>query len=60
MRTWLEAAVYCEETFGSYVNMSEGFFVCPECGEMIYEEDWDDHYNWDECPVCGVDFWEVD
>jgi anaerobic ribonucleoside-triphosphate reductase len=33
MYTWLQAAVYCEETFGIHVNMKEGFFICPECGE---------------------------
>ena len=42
-RTWYEAAEYCEETFGSYVDYSEGFFICPECAEPVYECDWDDH-----------------
>jgi predicted RNA-binding Zn-ribbon protein involved in translation (DUF1610 family) len=57
MYTWLEAAVYCEETFGVYVNMKEGFFICPECGEPIYECDWSNH-DWDECPICGWNFME--
>ena len=29
MYTWLEAAVYCEETFGIQVDTKEGFFICP-------------------------------
>ena len=41
MYTWLEAAVYCEETFGVHVDMKEGFFECPDCSEPIYECDWD-------------------
>ena len=58
MYTWLEAAVYCEETFGVHVNMEEGFFICPECGEPIYECDWDEHPDWSECPICEWNFVE--
>jgi predicted RNA-binding Zn-ribbon protein involved in translation (DUF1610 family) len=50
---WLTAAVMCEELYGAHVDMKEGFFVCPECGEPIYESDWEDYLEWDECPVCG-------
>lgn len=57
MYTWLEAAVYCEQTFGVHVDMKEGFFVCPECGEPIYECDWRSH-DWDYCPICEFDFME--
>ena len=57
MYTWLEAAIYCEETFGVHVDMREGFFECPECGEPIYECDWRSR-DWDFCPICGFDFME--
>ena len=57
MYTWLEAAVYCEETFGVHVDMKEGLFICPECGEQIYECDWRDH-DWNYCPICEFDFME--
>jgi hypothetical protein len=58
MFTWLEAAVYCEETFGVHVNMKEGFFICPECGEPIYECDWDAYSDWECCPICDWNFME--
>ena len=57
MLSWLTAAVYCEETFGVHVDMAEGFFVCPECGELIYECDWHGH-DWDYCPICAFNFEE--
>lgn len=41
----------------------ERFFICPECNEPIYEEDW----STDElmelggcCPVCGMDWYYVE
>ena len=52
MLSWLTAAVYCEETFGVHVDMAEGFFVCPECSELIYECDWDAYSDWEMCPIC--------
>jgi hypothetical protein len=38
--------------------MEEGFFICPECGEPIYECDWDEHPDWSECPICEWNFME--
>lgn len=58
MFTWLEAAVMCEELYGVHVNMKEGFFVCPECGECIYEVDWDAYSEWECCPICEWNFME--
>lgn len=58
MLSWLTAAVYCEETFGVQVDMADGFFVCPECGELIYESDWDEHPDWSVCPICEFNFEE--
>ena len=55
MFTWLEAAVLCEELYGVETNMKEGYFVCPECGEPLYEVDWKCH-NWEICPICGFEF----
>lgn len=59
MFTWLTAAVYCEEVYGVHVDMKEGFFVCPECGELIYECDWDGYGDWDVCPICEFNFEEA-
>ena len=54
MYSWLEAGTYCEEVYGVTLNTRQGFFVCPECGEPIYESDWK-HHDWDYCPIC--EFW---
>lgn len=59
-RTWYEAAEYCEETFGSYVDYSEGFFICPECAEPVYECDWDDHPDWRMCPICEINWEDIE
>lgn len=58
MFTWLEAAIMCEELYGAEVNTKEGYFVCPECGEVIYESDWRGYDNWSICPVCEMAFEE--
>lgn len=50
---WRIAATTAEEIFGAFVNYEERFFICPECGEPIYEEDWEDEFFEDcICPVC--------
>ena len=53
---WEKTAKMCQDTFGIHIDWEERFFICPECDEPIYECDWEDH-NWDECPVCGT-LWE--
>ena len=58
MNEWFVAATYCEEEYGVPLNTKESFFVCPDCGEPIYEVDWEDHDNWEECPICGFNFLE--
>jgi len=48
---WEKIARYCEDEYGIFVDWEERFFICPECGEPIYECDW----SADElhaCPVC--------
>ncbi len=50
-----------EKDFGSFYDREESFVECPECGEPIYECDWepyqyremalDGHLIW-RCPVC--------
>ena len=58
MKRWKDAAKYCRREYGVYVDNGEGFFVCPECGESIYAEDWEDYENWDKCPICEFNFKE--
>ena len=54
---WEKVAHLVEANYGGYIDWDEGFFLCPECGEPIYECDWADSdlVNGDEdfmCPVC--------
>ena len=57
------AADYCEEAYGCEVieekNVVIGF-ICPNCGKLIYSEDWTDGEtdNWTLCPICGEFFGE--
>ena len=57
-------ALYCERNYGTLYDRDEEFFICPECGEPIYKDDWRDNdfflgnppFNWKEphyyCPIC--------
>lgn len=51
---WESNAKYVERVYGSFVDWKERFYLCPECGEPIYECDWDENELCDMiCPVCG-------
>jgi hypothetical protein len=39
---WDYLANEVEDTYGGFVDRDEGFFNCPECGEPIYDCDWND------------------
>ena len=54
--SWKEAACLCETVYGTYVDWEERFFICPECDEPIYEDDWED-MDLSFCPVCEF-IWE--
>jgi hypothetical protein len=58
MKRWKDAAKYCRREYGVHVDNGEEFFICPDCGEPLYADDWDDYKNWDECPVCAFNFKE--
>lgn len=58
MKRWKDAAKYCRREYGVQVDNGEEFFICPDCFEPILKEDWEDHDNWDECPICGFNFKE--
>ena len=54
MKMWESRAKYVEQVFGGYVDWEERFYLCPECGEPVYECDWDENELCDEiCPICG-------
>lgn len=55
---WEKNAKRVEEDFGSFVDWEERFYICPECGEPIYECDWTATGLTDLeiiCPICGFD-----
>ena len=50
---WEENAKCVENVYGSYVNWDNRFYICPECGEAVYEVDWDnDDLENFMCPIC--------
>lgn len=56
MTQWERNAYSVENTFGGFVDWKERFYECPECGEPIYEEDWEGCELVENiCPVCGYD-----
>lgn len=50
---WEENAKVIEEECGGFVNWEEGFYICPECGEPIYDSEWaPDEFCLYICPIC--------
>ena len=50
---WKENAECLEDVYKTYVNWDDRFYICPECGEAVYEIDWDnDDLENFMCPVC--------
>lgn len=39
---WERLANEVDIVYGGFVDRIEGFFECPECGEPIYDCDWND------------------
>jgi hypothetical protein len=56
--TWELIAKYIEEEMAGLVDWDERFFICPDCGEPIYELDWVGWWPWKRCPICDFDFFE--
>lgn len=50
---WEENAEYVFDVYGTYVNWDEKFYICPNCGELIYKDDWTEEYLYEYlCPIC--------
>lgn len=65
MSTWKDIAEICEHDYGTQVDYEDRFFVCPDCEEPIYADDWDaeDFFSFEGepmCPVCGMRFILID
>lgn len=54
---WEDMALIVEEVYGVHVDWEERFFICPECGEPIYECDWLGN-DLESCPICNFEFEE--
>ena len=52
-RNWEDNAKIVEKEYGGQVNWEERFYICPWCGESIYECDWSllEFDMW-ICPIC--------
>ena len=59
MNYWEEIAKKVAENFGVTVDNECHFFICPECDEPIYEDDWKERDYLKKkkkiwyCPICG-------
>lgn len=53
MTQWEKNAKTIEEEYGMQVDWEERFYICPECGEPVYEDDWgkSDLVEF-LCPIC--------
>ena len=54
---WEEIANQVQEETSTFVDWEERFFFCPECGEPLYEADWEakDFLKIGKtiyCPIC--------
>lgn len=54
MNKWEEVAHIVEDVYGGYVDWDEEFYICPECEEPIYADDWSDISG--TCPICDFLF----
>lgn len=53
MTTWETNAEYVARVYGAYVDWDERCYICPECGEPVYECDWSEDELCDFlCPIC--------
>ena len=50
---WELNANTANEVYGCHVNRKERFYICPYCGEPVYEDDWSEE-TLEEfmCPIC--------
>lgn len=57
MTTWNKIARRCYNDYGTFVDKDDYYFLCPHCGEPIYDCDWreEDYFVGDgvvQCPIC--------
>lgn len=53
MNKWEENARAVEKDYGEYVDWEERSYICPRCGEPVYECDWlNEVLSEYICPIC--------
>ena len=52
---WGEMANRIIDFYGGFVNWDERFFLCPDCEEPIYEEDYPEWEDGIVCPICEME-----
>ena len=57
MTNWEKNALMAQKDYGIFVDWNERFYLCPDCGEPIYEADWsEEELDLFFCPICeGAD-----
>lgn len=57
MTNWEKRAKEVYEVYGGFMDdEEERYYICPFCGETVYEEDWTDaDFANFICPICEDD-----
>lgn len=54
-QNWMSNATWVQDECGGFVNWEEEFYICPECGEPVYADDWSEtEFAQELCPICGA------
>ena len=52
-KQWEENAYAVEKYYGCFVDWENRYYICPECGECVYECDWTEKgLKKFLCPIC--------
>lgn len=50
---WERNANTAKEVYGCYVDDEDRFYICPYCGDFVYEDDWlEETLEEFMCPIC--------
>ena len=56
MTLWARRARQAAADYSVRVDWDERFYICPECGEPVYEDDWQEEDLVDFiCPICNME-----
>ena len=63
MKYFERIAKFCQKTYGVPYYGQDRCFICPECGEPLYEEDYNDEDFILEdkfgCPICDYNYCSI-